>query len=296
MRRIYCILYFICTFIYIGNAQYYGATKKKWNVGLNVGVNNYFGDVSNSKNKLIFSDPFTKDFYLNRNAMCQLSLGYDIFPYWNLKFNLLYGNLQCESNDLDLKFKSFYTHEFSLINTMDVLSFTNIDDWDLNIRLGAGVYAFNTSLGSTESTAKLQPQLKPFTYAFVMPFGIGFAYNINEDLKFTFDMMYRWVANDNLDGYPSDVKKFEGFSFACIGLQYAFDIPSIHSTSVRKTFKQSNNYSFKAMGNDYTHKLYRQKKQRGNLHPINNYNKYQRNRYNYINSKKYIQYNRNKRK
>jgi len=249
-------------------------------------VNNYFGDVSNSKNKLFISDPFTKDFYLNRNVMYQLCMGYDIFSYWNLKLNLLYGNLQCESNDLDLRFKSFYTHEFSLINTMDIFSFTDIDDWDLNIHLGVGLYAFNTTLGSTETSTALLPINQHFTYAFSMPFGIGFAYNINEDWKFTFDMMYRWVTNDNLDGYVSSVKKFEGFSYAAIGIQYAFDIPSIRSTGIQKNFKQSKNYTFTAMGTDYTHKLYRQKKQRGNLHPVNDYTKNKYRKYNYLNSKK----------
>ncbi len=289
MKRISSTLLFLYAFLSVGYGQYYGSNNRNnWHVGLNVGINNFFGDISNTKNKLLISDPFTKDFYQNRNAMCQLSIGYDIFPAWNLRFNILYGNIEGKNSHLNLKFKSYHTHEFSLLNSMNVFAFTHIDDWQLNLHLGAGVYAFKTSLLDLESNKYIQEKPKNFTHAFSMPFGLGFGYNFSENWRFTFDLMYRWVANDALDAYQSDLKKFEGFSYAAIGIQYSFDLPSIHFTRARRSFKQADNYRFPAMGTDPTHKIYRQRKQRGNLHPVNNYNKKQRKLYKNINSRTYI--------
>ncbi|MBP7101618.1 MAG: hypothetical protein KBA86_00055 [Bacteroidales bacterium] len=288
MKNIYCILCFICVSVQIGMAQYYGSKKKNWNVSLHAGINNFFGDVSNTKNKLLISDPFTKDFYQNRNFMYQFSIGNDIFPFWNLRFNALYGNIQNESNDLSLKFKSYYTHEFSLLNSFDVFAFTDLYDWHLNIHAGLGLYAFKTTLSNSETNLIIQPKPQQFTYAFSIPFGLGFSYNITDDWKFTFDLMYRWVANDKYDAYASDYKKFEGFSYASLGFQYAFDFPSFQRSSIRRSFKQSGNYGFSAMGVDQTHKVYRRKKQLGNLRPVNDYSKTQKRKYKNINSRIYI--------
>ncbi len=294
MKYIFAVLFSIYTLLSVGYSQSYGSNKNNWNVAFNVGINNYFGDVSNTKNKLLISDPFTKDFYQNRNIMYQLAIGYDILPAWNLRFNILYGNIESKSSDLGLKFKSYYTHEFSLLNTINIFAFTNIEDWYLNLHWGIGLYGFKTALLNAESETYIQKKPKEFTRAFSMPFGIGFGYDFNENWKFTFDIIYRWVANDELDGYKSDLKKFEGFSYAAIGVQYAFNFPSIYRTGVRKSFKQSSNYNFSAMGVDKTHQLYKQRKQRGNLHPINNYNKYQRKLYKNINSRTYILESRKK--
>lgn len=294
MKKNYSILCFFVAFIQLGFAQYYGAQEKKWNVSLYVGVNNAFGDVSNTKNKLLISDPFTKDFYQNRNIMGQFSIGNDIFPYWNLRFNALYGNIQNESNDLDLKFKSYHTHEFSLLNSLNIFSFTDIYDWRLNIHVGLGLCAFKTALQNTKNELIIQAKPDHFTYALTIPFGLGFSYNFSDDWKFTFDIMYRWVANDKFDGYVSKHKKFEGFSYASLGFQYAFDLPSIQKLSTRKTFKQSSNYGFSAMGVDKPHQVYLQKKQAGNLHPVNNYLKNRKKKYKNVNSRIYILKSRKK--
>lgn len=294
MKKIYSILCVFGAFIQLGFAQYYGAQKNNWNVSLHVGVNNAFGDVSNTKNKLLISDPFTKDFYQNRNIMGQFSIGNDILPYWNLRFNALYGNIQNESNDLDLKFKSYYTHEFSLLNSFDIFALTNISDWHLNIHAGLGLYAFRTSLINTKTNLPIEEKPDHFAYALTIPFGLGFSYNFTDDWKFTFDIMYRWVANDKFDGYVSDHKKFEGFSYTSIGVQYAFRFPSIQQSSVRKSFKQSSNYGFSAMGVDKPHQVYLRKKQAGNLHPVNDHLKNRKKKYKNVNSRIYILKSRKK--
>lgn len=288
MKKIYCILCFLCVSVHIGMAQYYGSKKKNWNVSLHAGINNFFGDISNTKNKLLISDPFTKDFYQNRNFMYQFSIGNDIFPFWNLRFNALYGNIQNQSNDLTLKFKSYYTHEFSLINSFDVFAFTDLYDWHLNIHAGLGLYAFKTTLSNSETNLIVQAKPQQFTYAFSIPFGLGFSYNITDDWKFMFDLMYRWVANDKFDAYASDLKKFEGLSYASLGFQYAFNFSLYQRSSIRRSFRQSGNYGFSALGADQTHKVYRRKKQLGNIRPVNDYSKVQKRKYKNINSRIYI--------
>ncbi|NLJ82476.1 MAG: hypothetical protein GX330_05055 [Bacteroidales bacterium] len=290
MKRIISILCFIYVFSQMGYAQYYKGPQNKWNISMHIGMNSFFGDVSNTKNKFIFSDPFTKDFYMNRNAMYQLSLGYDILPAWNLKFNVLYGNLQGEGNDLGLKFKSFYTHEFSFINSLDILSIVGIDEWGFNVHLGAGVYSYKTVLVSGTQETIPRPNNQHFIYSFSMPFGIGFAYNFDENWKTKVDLIYRWIEKDDLDGYVSDMKKFEGFSYVSIGFQYSFNISPMHRrTNVRKHFKQINNYNFSAMGKDQTHIEYRKRKRQGNLQPVNDYNRKQRMRHNSSIHRKHFQ-------
>jgi len=288
MKKLALLFCFTYAFMGFGHAQSYGANKNNWNIGLYVGVNNYFGDVSNSKNKFIFSDPFTKDFYQNRYPMFQFSIGNNILPYWNLRLNVLYGNLRNQSNDLDYRFIAYHTHEIALINAIDIFELTSIDRWHLNIHAGIACYGFKTALFDSELNTTVVPKPQTFKYSFTIPFGLGFSYDINDNWKFTFDIMYHWVTSDSLDAYKSDLKKFEGFSYAAIGFQYAFQLPTIRLNNARRNFPLSRNYGFNAMGIDKTHKLYKQRKQRGNLTPVNKTQRNNRKVYKNVNSRKYI--------
>lgn len=229
MRKI-----FILTLLFTSlaaKAQFYDAGRN-WNVGINVGIDRFFGDVSPQSNPF-FANPITVDFYKDRHFAGSVYFGKDIASFWFARINVLYCNLGAKNYTLNMETKISHVHELSMIHTFDIFGCFprshELENWDLNLSIGFGWLGFRSIRTDMETNKELQctpgnyhSQPGAFKYVFSLPFGIGFGYRFARSWKFNFATNYRWIKDDLFDSYESDRKSLEGFAFLQVGVQYIF--------------------------------------------------------------------------
>jgi len=185
MKKIHWILLFFCLSLSLKG-------QRNSDFGLFAGVSSYLGDIN--PNRLLYSPlPGGGVFYR-----------YNLHPRQALRANIYFGGLR--ANDLDFK-NSFQTSraasfsgtvgEFALQFEFNFLPYTTdgrSGDYTPYIAAGAGVAFINTT---------------SFTYVPVIPFSIGFKFNIYKNLGLEAEYGFRKSFYDNFDGLkdlvaPSD--------------------------------------------------------------------------------------------
>lgn len=252
-KSIAIILLFICTCSY---AQFYDAGKN-WNIGINMGIDRFFGDVSPQSNP-IFANPLTVDFYKDRNFAVSAYFGKEIASFWFVRVNALYCNLGIKNYTMKLRSKISHIHEISMLHSFDIFGCfprcKELKNWDLILSIGVGWLGYRSILYELESDKTINyvpnsyyKENGAFKYVVSMPFGIGFGYQFARNWKFNFATNYRWINDDLFDACSSDKKNMEGFAFLQIGFQYFFHF----KTTARNTEddyaleRKSPNYQYK---------------------------------------------------
>lgn len=236
-------------------AQFYSGANR-WNIGINIGIDRQFGDVS-PQNNPIFANPLTVDFYKDRRLAVSMNFGKEIASFWFVRLNAMYCNLQARNNSLGYRSDVYHIHEFSLLNTIDLFGcfprVRDIEYWDFNLIIGAEVLSYRSKLTDMETDRELycvpsnfHKENMSFKRIFSLPFGIGFGYQFAKNWKFNFATIYRCVFDDEFDGQVSDRKKMEGFAFLQVGVNYYFDMRfSARSTEDNLPLeKKSPNYKY----------------------------------------------------
>ena len=216
------------------NAQNNYRFSEAWGVGANIGLNYFYGDVSDDKGRIWNNTPLSGFYYTDKNLMGSLSLTKSINKIWTLRGHLAYGKLSGSNEKTNMYFKgNIYTMNLDVTfqyldyflrrpesSKFKYYAFAGVGLLSYNsIRRETGTNVFQYARGydnkgqttnlSTETVAKL---------------GLGIAYQLDKKWLFNFETSLHYVATDYLDAYKSSSSKLEGYGFMSIGFVYKFDL------------------------------------------------------------------------
>lgn len=216
---------------------YFYHAHEAWEGGINFGVNSFYGDVNDNTNKIFPATPFQASFYKDRHFVVGGYFGKRMTPFWTLAVDFKFGRVSGKDKYEALAFRTSWNTEFTLSNTLDILSMCNLStNWALYPKIGFGVYAFRTKLWNTTtgeiqnmypdrifSTNRNEWMATGFRCAFAMPVMLGFSYRPLPELRVFFETGITWTCTDWLDGFESNRYSFEGVWNTCVGVSYQFD-------------------------------------------------------------------------
>lgn len=201
---IFCIAFFSSSM-----AQVDGVVQEG-EFGVTVGAAHYFGDINTNASlnrpKPALGVFFRKQFgeYIAlRLGVHYAQIGYsdiysknDFQKRRNLSFN---SNLWEATIQGDFNFMRFVPGEPFLNFTPYVTLGVGAFNYDPYAYLQGKKYFLRT-LGTEGQGSSLYPARKPYSaVAFCMPLGMGFKYNINPNINFSFEVAYRFTTSDYID-------------------------------------------------------------------------------------------------
>ncbi|NVN96353.1 MAG: hypothetical protein HXX18_13850 [Bacteroidetes bacterium] len=224
------LLFISKSFIYAQNNLRF---SEGWGIGANIGLNYFFGDISDDKGRIWNNTPLSSFYYTDKNLMASFSLSKSINRFWGIRGHISYGKLSGSdektlmyfkgnvySMDLDVSFQyldyflkrpessKFKYYAFA---GLGLCSFNAIArDVTSNTFLYARGYDRNgnTTNLNTESKLKL---------------GLGIAYQLDKKWIFNFETSLHYLNTDYLDAYKSTSSKLEGYGFMSLGVIYKFN-------------------------------------------------------------------------
>lgn len=215
-----------------------------WYLGLSLGTTKFYGDVSSRRNSFSNTNPFSGEFYSDRNFMYGLTLTKKFSGIFWTKMNLLTGTLSSSDETQDYYFKSDIVEisATGMLNLTDIF-LGNDPQRPLNVYAYAGMGALSyrawkrqqqtDSLIDTEGTGRNK------ALNLVIPLGIGAEYRITETFTVTGEFSLRNLRADNLDAHASINTSQEGYGYINLGLYYQFDMPE-------GLFRRNNRYNGKS--------------------------------------------------
>lgn len=242
----------------VDNYHFYRA-HEAWEVGIDMGINSFYGDMDDNSNKFFPATPFQASFYKNRNFIFGAYFGKRITPFWTAAFAFKLGDVSGSHHNYNYAFRSYWNNEAVISHTLDILSMCNLQtNWSLYPKVGFGIYGYRTKSWNTLTDEIIDNT--PYRYAFTIPFGLGVSYRVLPELRVYFETGATWVSGDQLDNYPSDRKNFEGTWNTVIGVSYQFDFPPLRAKSNPRS-----NTANDALKDDGVTKKYKKKRWRSNL-------------------------------
>ncbi|MEI6694645.1 MAG: hypothetical protein WCO13_01145 [Bacteroidota bacterium] len=204
-----------------------------WGIGANIGLNYFYGDVSDDKGRIWNNTPLSGFYYTDKNVMISTHLSKDLSRFFGLRGHLAYGKISGSNEKTNMYFNgSIYSMEMDLTfqyidfffnrpesKKMKYYAFGGLGLFSYNsIRRDALTNDFQYARGfddkgvaiklSTEKVAKL---------------GLGIAYQLNKKWLFNFESSLHYVSTDYLDSYKSTDSKLEGYGFMSFGFVYKFN-------------------------------------------------------------------------
>jgi len=197
------------------------------NIGINVGMTNFLGDLGGGKT---IGQPFIYDLDIQATRpMIGVSYNYRLDKFIALNTNLNFGYLRGDDaftknqvrNNRNLNFRSpiielVEQFELSLYNSSETKRYNlkNIKGWksyEIYAFVGVGVFWFNPQGRapdgkwynlkpfSTEGQ-RLSPEIKPYSnFQVTIPYGLGFRYKPNRQWAYGFVIGPRFTFSDYID-------------------------------------------------------------------------------------------------
>jgi len=240
----YFFVVFLLAFVTVKvNAQFYRANEN-WFVGLQVGMNTFWGDVDDRSNHIVPGGPFQSGFYKNHGIVGTVSFGKEFAPFWNMRLQLRVENLKGQHRPNNLKFASPLNFELTALTTIDILDLANANErWDFYPIIGLGAFAFKSSLRDLESNDTLGHFPQKYTtigkqkygFSFALPFGLGVNFRATQRVNINFETIMTFMGNDGIDTRIEKPRNFEGIWRTSLGVSFLFDTktPQINHRSYR---------------------------------------------------------------
>lgn len=210
-------LLLVLLFVYSeANAQY--AFRKKWTFNVNAGLSSYYGSLSQYK-----ADPIRKFLNESRPAI-GISLSKHINPLVEIQTQFLTGGLASEERDSATYYKGSFM-EFNINGRVNIINIILGESKDrkahVYVTLGGGVVIINSQLYNypDEENVINENPVEVISTRFVLPYGIGFSYKLNDNIDLTLDISRRLLNTEILK------TNFDYYNYTAIGLNYNFDFP-----------------------------------------------------------------------
>lgn len=196
-----------------------------WELGLNIGLLGYFGDVSTPKD-------ISSQMSNSIDVGYSLSLSKQLSPLFGLKGSLLMGKLKGKNNS-DLFFKSDLME--AMINA--TLNFSEIC-WGPNRNqlvniyglAGLGISNFNGSTTNTNSGTIIRTfghnkgkGINGYELDGIGNIGLSVGLNLGGNIKAIIESTIKFTADDKLDGIINGFK-YDAYNFTSFGVAYSFPL------------------------------------------------------------------------
>ncbi|HRZ42527.1 MAG TPA: hypothetical protein P5228_07480 [Bacteroidales bacterium] len=228
------ILVMVALLSYQGTASVTQANNYRsfehWYLGLSLGTTKFYGDVSTRRNSFSNSNPFSGDFYSDRNFMYGLSLTKKFSGVFWTKMNLLTGTLSSSDENQDYYFKSDIVEVSAsgILNLTDVF-LGNDPQRPLNVYAyaGLGILSYRAWIRQQDTDSLIDTEGTGHRKALnmIIPLGIGAEYRVTGTFTVTGEFSLRNLRADNLDAHASVNTSQEGYGYINLGLHYQFDMP-----------------------------------------------------------------------
>ena len=211
---------------------------EEWNVGLGVGANTFYGDLTDKFNRFLSNTPFSKYFYQDRQAMAVFVLEKKINMYFGVRGYLSYGNIK-STKESDKQYFKAHLFEYSLSGTID---FTNLfggynryRQWSIYGAIGIGftesrTWKYDMISGKLIGTNGFgRPKHEGGKYVpmteTVLPMAVGFRYKFIPQFSMNIELALHPIRTDKLDATIADDSWWEGYGIIWLGFNYHFDLP-----------------------------------------------------------------------
>jgi len=220
-----------------------GDIWRHWYVKATLNMNAMFGDVSTYDH-----DPFNKIAYETKFGFTA-GLGKWVTPWGGAEFNFSMGAMKSIRGDLESQ-NNFL--QYTLIGRINLTQLIYPADeqspFFAYAKLGYGLIDFNSRLIDTRTgdTLRMQGSKTDFNKRvteWIIPMGIGGAYNLDANFALMFELNYFYVHTDKLDGkYTSSEELFndnrDSYANISLGLIYTFNIKETYGKYHRSRSKR----------------------------------------------------------
>lgn len=271
-KLIIIITLLIFTQIY-SYAQFY-KSNENWSIGFQIGMNTFWGDVSDQSNHIIPSGPFQKDYYKNHGIVGSFYLSKEITNFWTMR--LLFRTENLKSTDLpnNYKFISPLNFEFGIMTTIDILDLANVGQrWDFYPMFGLTAFCYKTTLYNLSGDTIIAHAPDKYRYTgeqkydfkLAIPVGLGVNFKATQSFHIHFETIMTCILSDAVDGIKIKPKTFEGIWHTHIGFTYNFSFRPIATNYRRHSSYSRNKTSNTAIGADANLQEYKNTINKGNV-------------------------------
>ncbi|MBN2637792.1 MAG: hypothetical protein JXR65_01745 [Bacteroidales bacterium] len=204
-----------------------GFFNSNWNIGLNVGINQFYGDVNNHT----FLQKISKESPLG----AQLYLTKMIHSSWGLGINLNYAGIKSIKDQLpdgtqvsfSLSGMYYSANSYLYLNFNDLIFGYQADRfWALYVKAGVGYALWNTTLTNdiTGTAIKSGETVGDHTYAkqaLEVPLTAGLRFRLSARMSLDLGVEFNTILNDDVDLW-NEGYKYDRFTYVYGGLSYSF--------------------------------------------------------------------------
>lgn len=201
--------------------------NSNWELTLNVGGNQFYGDVNNRKFFQKWSQESPLAYQLNLTKMLHSS--------WGVGLNLNYAGVKSTRDQLPdgtrvdfvLTGKYYSVNPYLYLNFNDLIFGYKADrSWALYGKVGVGYALWNNTLTNniTGTSVKSGETVGTHTYAkhaLEVPLTAGFRFRINARLSLDLGTEYTTVLSDDVDLW-NEGYKYDHFLYTHVGITYVF--------------------------------------------------------------------------
>lgn len=248
IRNIFLIVFLVIessTVVFSKQNSTLQPNSDNWEIGLNVGLIRYLGDVGTSSD-------FASRFKNNLNIGYGISLSKEISPLFGIKGNLLFGPINGES-DIKILAGKITQDNAGVITRVDLRSqligasinaSVNLSNLFLGIDREQLINVYGlVGLGLANFNGEITDKITHVTYhAFGQHSGSGFngyqiqgignlglcfAIDIGRNLKASIESVYKFMKDDNLVDIGSN-KDVDAYNYTSIGIAYKIPFGTNH--------------------------------------------------------------------
>ncbi len=241
---------------------------KGWDVGFNLGLSYFYGDVNDNKGRIWRSTPLSGFYFEQKNLMGDISVGKIINPYLHLRSHFVFGSLSGSSDELNTYFNG-HVMTFGLDVHFHYLDYFMKRPESRKFKYyaftGVGFSSYN-SVRRQISTDKFVSSIGYSNYgntktsnnsSATIKLGLGVAYHIDKYWKLNFESSLNYLLTDKLDAMVSSNTLLEGYGYMSFGIAYKFDL-NIHT--------RNNNWKKSSGTNNKPHNSGFENKRKRKLH------------------------------
>jgi len=223
-----------------------GLIWRHWFVKSNIGLNAFFGDVSTYDH-----DPLNKLKYESKFGY-SVSAGKWIIDWGGANFTFAGGSLKGIRENGTESHANFYQYTLEgLINITQLINhYDEQTPFYVYAKLGYGLidfnaYSINSNTGDTLNIVGKHSGFGQRVTEWVIPLGIGGAYNIDKNFALIFDATYNYTHTDKLDAryYGSASGDNDYYIYAAVGVKYTFTIKDEYGKYRRPRSKRSRRWT-----------------------------------------------------
>ena len=225
-KRITFIVLFFTLVINNTKGQDRSGFGSNWMFSANIGLDAFYGDITENQNKITHNTPFSGFYWDNRHPAVQLTLTKVLSPLFNVQLQYAMGNLSDQKRTMNAAF----TGKFKELNLNGNVNFSDLFFAGNPNRkfliygiVGIGVTSYSAAMEYSTSDTLNALTSKGFTCA--IPIGLGFKYVLSKKFNLNFEMTRHMLFTDMLDAWPETGRSPEGYGYFSLGASYKFDMP-----------------------------------------------------------------------